>query len=25
LSRFTDDTSALLERVTAWDGHSWNG
>ena len=25
LSRFTDDTSALLERVTSWDGISWNG
>jgi creatinine amidohydrolase len=25
LSRFTDDTSALLERVTHWDGISWNG
>ena len=25
LSRFTDDTCALLERVTSWDGSSWNG
>ena len=25
LSRFTDDTCALLERVTSWDGISWNG
>jgi len=25
LSRFADDATAFLERVIAWDGHSWNG
>lgn len=24
-SRFTEDAAALLDRVIAWDGHSWNG
>jgi creatinine amidohydrolase len=25
LSRFAEDTVSLLDRVLAWDGHSWNG